>query len=153
MQPMVYDCQTPELPWNALAYLKNIKSPERKTISWDYFVHFRSSHRRCSVKKVFSKFTGEHLCRSLFFDKVLQGTHFTHFTRPVTLLKKRYWHRCFPVNFAKFLRTLFLYNTSGGCFWNVQSSPMILFSFLEIWCFLNTLRHFRVILAFDSHKP
>ena len=27
--------------------------------------------------------------------------------RPATLLKKRLWHRCFPVNFAKFLRTLF----------------------------------------------
>ena len=25
-----------------------------------------------------------------------------------TLLKKRLWHRCFPVNFAKFLRILFL---------------------------------------------
>ena len=25
--------------------------------------------------------------------------------RPATLLKKRFWHRCFPVNFAKFLRT------------------------------------------------
>ena len=24
---------------------------------------------------------------------------------PATLLKKRLWHRCFPVNFAKFLRT------------------------------------------------
>ena len=28
--------------------------------------------------------------------------------RPATLLKKRLWHMCFPVNFAKFLRTLFL---------------------------------------------
>ena len=26
-------------------------------------------------------------------------------TTPATLLKKRLWHRCFPVNFAKFLRT------------------------------------------------
>ena len=26
--------------------------------------------------------------------------------------KKRLWHRCFPVNFAKFLRTPFLQNTS-----------------------------------------
>ena len=26
---------------------------------------------------------------------------------PATLLKKRLWHRCFPVNFAKFLRTTF----------------------------------------------
>ena len=27
--------------------------------------------------------------------------------QPATLLKKRLWHRCFPVNFAKLLRTLF----------------------------------------------
>ena len=36
----------------------------------------------------------------------------------IILLKKRLWCRCFPVNFAKLLRTLFfLQNTSGGCFW------------------------------------
>ena len=29
-----------------------------------------------------------------------------------TLLKKRLWHRCFPVNFVKFLTTTFLQNTS-----------------------------------------
>ena len=33
--------------------------------------------------------------------------------RPAALLKKRLWERCFPVNFAKFLRTPFLQNTSG----------------------------------------
>ena len=27
--------------------------------------------------------------------------------RPATLLKKRHWHWCFPVNFTKFLRTTF----------------------------------------------
>ena len=27
---------------------------------------------------------------------------------PATLLKKRLWHRCFPVNFVKFLRTPFI---------------------------------------------
>ena len=27
--------------------------------------------------------------------------------------KKRLWHKCFPVNSAKFLRTSFLQNTSG----------------------------------------
>ena len=32
---------------------------------------------------------------------------------PATLLKKRLWHRCFPVNFAKFVRIPFLKNTSG----------------------------------------
>ena len=66
---------------------------------------FRSSHRRCSVCTVkkgvlrnFAKFTGKHLCQSLFLNKVAGLT-------PATLLKKRLWHRCFPVNFAKFLRT------------------------------------------------
>ena len=43
----------------------------------------------------------------LFFNKVAG-------LRPATLLKKRLWHRCFPVNFAKFLRTPILQNTSGG---------------------------------------
>ena len=33
--------------------------------------------------------------------------------RPVTLLKKSLRHRCFPVNFVKFLRTPFLQNTYG----------------------------------------
>ena len=28
--------------------------------------------------------------------------------RPGTLLRKRLWHRCFPVNLAKFLRPSFL---------------------------------------------
>ena len=56
-------------------------------------VAFRNSHRRCSARKGvlrnFAKFTGKHLCQSLFF--VLS---------PETLLKKRLWHRCFPMNFC-----------------------------------------------------
>ena len=48
-------------------------------------------------KKVLQKFTGKHLCRNHFLNKVtdLQGA---------PLLKKRLWHRCFPVNFVKFVR-------------------------------------------------
>ena len=42
------------------------------------------------VLRKIAKFTAKHLC-----------------LRPATLLKKRLWHRCFPVNFAKFLRTTF----------------------------------------------
>ena len=30
------------------------------------------------------------------------------------VIKKRDWHRCFPANFAKFLKSPFLQNTSGG---------------------------------------
>ena len=33
--------------------------------------------------------------------------------RPATLLKKSLWHRYFTMNFAKFIRTPFLQNTSG----------------------------------------
>ena len=53
------------------------------------------------VLRNFIKFTGKHLCQSLFFNKVAG-------LRWATLLKNKLWHRCFPVNFAKFLRTPFL---------------------------------------------
>ena len=53
------------------------------------------------VLRNFAKFTGKHLCQSLFFNKIAG-------LRPATLLKNRLWHRCFPVNFAKFPRTTFL---------------------------------------------
>ena len=80
---------------------------------WNYVVTYRSSHQMCSVKKSvlrnFEKFTGKHLCQSIFFNKV---AGLSPRLSPATLLKKRLWHRCFPVNFAKFLRTPFLQNTS-----------------------------------------
>ena len=53
------------------------------------------------VLKNFTKFTGKLLCQSLLFSKVVG-------LRTATLLKKRLWHRFFPVNFVKFLRTPFL---------------------------------------------
>ena len=53
------------------------------------------------VLRNFTKFTGKHLCQSLFLNKVAG-------LRSAILLKKRLWHRCFPVKFAKFLRTTFL---------------------------------------------
>ena len=73
----------------------------------------RSSHQRCSMKKGvlrnFAKFTGKHLCQSLFLNKVagLRSLLQKNLWHPATLLKKRLWHRCFPVNFAKLLRTPF----------------------------------------------
>ena len=72
----------------------------------------RSSHRRCSVRKGvprnFKKFTGKHLCQSLFFNKVLRN--YAKFTKK-HLCRKIHW--CFPENFTKFLRTPFLQNNSG----------------------------------------
>ena len=70
----------------------------------------RSSHQKCSARKGilrnFVKFTGKHLSQSVFFNKVAG-------LMPASLLKKSLRHSCSPVNFAKFLRTPFLQNTSG----------------------------------------
>ena len=48
--------------------------------------------KKCALRNV-AKFKGKRLCQSLF---------------RATLLRRRVWHRCFSVNFAKFLRTPFL---------------------------------------------
>ena len=85
-----------------------------KTISdgkWHFFLEFDSYLQfktyveaeavvqRCSVKKVFLKISQKNTC-----------------TR-VSLLKKRLWHRCFSVNFAKLSRAPFLIERlCGGCF-------------------------------------
>ena len=61
------------------------------------FSRVRSNHPKVFRKKGvlgnFAKFTRKRLCQSLL--------------RPATLLKKILWQRCFPMNFAKFLRTSF----------------------------------------------
>ena len=83
----------------------------------------RSSHLRFSIKKGvvrnFAKFTGNNLCPSFYFNKVAG-------LRPATLSKKRLWHRCFPVNFAKFPGKPFLQNTSSGCFCKSYSSGALI---------------------------
>ena len=61
------------------------------------------------MKKVFleiSQNSQENTCASLFLNKVAG-------LKPATFLKKRLWHRSFPVNFEKFLRAPFLQNTFG----------------------------------------
>ena len=69
------------------------------------FRHIRNSHRRCSVRKGvlrnLAKFTGKHLCQSLFFNKYKN------------VLKRGLWQGCFRVNFAILLRTSILQNTFG----------------------------------------
>ena len=56
------------------------------------------------VFRNFTEFTRKHLCQSLFFINVAG-------LKPATLLKNRLLHRCFPLNFAKFLKTPFSYRT------------------------------------------
>ena len=53
-----------------------------------------------SVLKIFAKFTGKHLCQNLVLNNVAG-------VGPATLFKKGLWHRCFPMNSVKILRTPF----------------------------------------------
>ena len=72
------------------------------------------------VLKNFTRFTEKHLCQRLFFCKV-PGL------RPETLLKKSLWHRCFPEDFTKFLKTSFLQNTFGRLLHGKKHSSSWLF--------------------------
>ena len=84
-----------------------ILSKEKESLGkcWNILWLYRSSRLYVICKKGvlgnFAKFTGKHLCQSLSFNKVAG-------LRLQTLLKEKLWHRCFPVNFAKFSRTSFL---------------------------------------------
>ena len=53
-----------------------------------------------------------------------------------TLLRKRLWHRYFPVNFVKFLRAPFLQNTSGRLLLD-----LVEFSFYPLNSFFETLEN------------
>ena len=79
----------------------------KEVISGKFYVRYYQGAQNSSIEKQspggvtlkgvlknFTKFTGKHLCQSVFFNKE-------------TLLKKRLWHRYFPVDFVKFLRTPF----------------------------------------------
>ena len=68
---------------------------------------------KIGVLKNFSMFAKKHLCSSLFLIKLGPW-------RPAFLLKKRFQHRCFPVNIAKFLRTAFLWNTFCSLYFYVM---------------------------------
>ena len=64
------------------------------------------SSYKIDILKKFAKFTGIHMCLSLFFNKL-------EMFLPTILLNKRLQHRCFPVNVAKFLTIPFQLNTSS----------------------------------------
>ena len=79
----------------------------KEVISGKFYVRYYQGAQNSSIEKQspggvtlkgvlknFTKFTGKHLCQSVFFNKE-------------TLLKKRLWHRYFSVDFVKFLRTPF----------------------------------------------
>ena len=70
--------------------------------------------------------------------------------RPATLLKKRLWHRCFPVNFAKLLRTPFLQNTSGRLLLLVRAYGHY---FLKTYFYSKTTEFSSLLCCVAKEKP
>ena len=74
---------------------------------WKRQSHYRSSHPEVFCKKGIFKKNGEILRKTpvseSLFNKVAG-------LQPAIFFKKRFQHRCFTVEFAKFLRTNILYN-------------------------------------------
>ena len=93
--------------WWLLLKLSKFPDAERKSyVDFELQKQPPEMFRKKAVLRNFANSTGHHLCQRLFFNNI-SGL------RAATLLKKSVWHRCFPVNFVKFLRTPFLQNTSG----------------------------------------
>ena len=95
---------------------QSVANIEWRNLLWNssiYIIQKQSPEVFC--KKCYSKFWKIHR------RTPVQQTLFTRVAglRSATLLKKRLWHRGFPLNFEKYLRTstLFLQKTSGGCLW------------------------------------
>ena len=75
------------------------------------------SHSGILAKARSIAFTSLQQRQSISFASFLQCKHFKSSRsellckksclRPATLFKKRLWHRCFPINFMKFLKTPF----------------------------------------------
>ena len=86
---------------STIAKFKILKGLKGKKKIRNYLPLVNLQQQRCSMEKGvlrdFTKFTEKHMCQSL---------------RPGTLLNKRLWHRCFTVNFTKYLRT-----PLDNCFW------------------------------------
>ena len=99
-----------------------IKRTEAITHFWEAVV------RKCSVTKVFleiSQNSQENTGARVSFIIKMQ-------VWPATLLRKRLWHRCLPVNFVKSLRTPYLQNACGGCFWFFLIGPWFIRTF-RLW--------------------
>ena len=114
----------------------------------------RSSHLGCSLKvvlKSFAKLAGTYRCRS----------------RPETLLRKRLWHRYFPVIFTEFSQNTFfkehfwvpvlLFLLESPVFWVFLSSNLPSVYLLVLWFTLHLVL-FKVssdndhTKSFDSYK-
>ena len=98
------------------------------------YANYQQKQSSVGVLKNFAKFTGRHLCKSSFFNKVTG-------LRPATLLQIMLWKKCLFTNFAKFLRTLFPTEHLRWLLLYQVTVTLPFFSLNTIWkTRLNTLR-------------
>ena len=100
------------------------------------FIHIEKSSSetlRSSRLQMFSKIVVLKNFSSLFLIKLGPW-------RLTFLLKKRFQHRCFPVNIAKFLRIAFLWNTFCSLYFDVMIEffgyKIDVFSYFLYYCFV-----------------
>ena len=111
------------LRWNKKyfpSFLNKINLSIQNKLFWK--VKVRSSCPEVFCKKVFleiSQNSQENICARVPFLIKLQAT----------LLKKRPWHRCFPVNFVKFLKSPFL---TEHLRWLLLGSPTLRAAFASV---------------------
>ena len=112
-----------------------------------WYQGLRSSHPAVFCKKgvlrYFTKFTGKHLCQSLYFNKVAG-------MRPAALLNKRFWLMCFPVNFCEISKNTFFIEH----LWWLLKVSLNLKWFSKNCTILHVLLHLRVLTYCSSlSKP
>ena len=110
-----------------------------KLQDWHFTSKTKSSHWKCSLKKnalkKFAKFTGKHLCWSLFFRKVTGQ-------KPATLLKKDSNTGVFLLILRNFQEHLFQRTYSGNyfakplCTTDPEISGCFLIQILLPWCLI-----------------
>ena len=119
--------------------------------SWDTII--RSSHQRCSVKKVvlrnLAKFTRKHLSQGLFFKKVVGGA--------CNFIKKETLAQVFSYEFCKISKNTFSQNTSGRLlldyvimwagdhstskFWSLIIVLFIFIWWQTLWCYYSSIKN------------
>ena len=95
------------------SFIINFEQVIKPFLVWNIYFIFLLSVVDCTFYKnniesncilLLSQYKSEAVVRRCSVKKVLLEIP----QRLATLFKKRFWHNCFPVNFAKFLKTFFL---------------------------------------------
>ena len=110
------------------SFLSSIGRTAPKLFSDNGIARSRSSHRKCSIKKVILKISQilqENTCVGASYNLLLAWS-----LKPATLIELRLRHSFFPVNFAKLSRKLFYRTSPSDCFCKYQQTECCsMFSF------------------------